>query len=50
MREHLVGREGALWEASPAMGLVLLASVPSGIPQIVELYPRTNACTQFTGS
>ena len=37
MREHLVGREGALWEISPAMGLVLLASVPSGIPNIVEL-------------
>lgn len=37
MLEHLTGRDGALWEVAPAMGLVLLASAPSGKPQIVQV-------------
>ena len=37
MMEHLTGLEGILWDVSPAMALVLLASVPSGDPQIARV-------------
>lgn len=37
MLEHLVGRDSELWGVSPAMALVLLFSVPSANPEIVDV-------------
>ena len=37
MLEHLTGEDGPLWEACPNMRLVMLATIPSGDPQIMRI-------------
>ena len=43
MFDHLVGCDGILWGLSPAMALVLLASAPSGNPQISRVRDKSFA-------
>ena len=37
MLQHLTGEESPLWVACPEMRLVLLATIPSGNPQVVRI-------------
>ena len=47
MIDKLVGRDGELWGHSPSMALVLLASVPSGVPEVVDLRGRIEPLMPF---